>query len=129
MRVMEFPNIPKNFHIVSSKRCIKTLRQDVAEEILKGSDGPCASEEQQLCMEANASLPARCLSALHRTALCLHYSDGPPPASFRTPSRSGSSPFASKPPRIVGLPLPPRYTILTICSLCSGGLLIPDATL
>ncbi|MED6259735.1 hypothetical protein ATANTOWER_029559 [Ataeniobius toweri] len=38
MTVMEFPNIPKNFHVESSKRCIKTLRQDMAEEILKGSD-------------------------------------------------------------------------------------------
>ncbi|MED6250368.1 hypothetical protein ATANTOWER_031249 [Ataeniobius toweri] len=38
MTVMEFPNIPKYFHVESSKRCIKTLRQDMAEEIFKGSD-------------------------------------------------------------------------------------------
>ncbi|MEQ2309051.1 hypothetical protein AMECASPLE_034668 [Ameca splendens] len=38
MTVMEFPNIPENFHVESSKRCVKKLRQDMAEEILKGSD-------------------------------------------------------------------------------------------
>ncbi|MEQ2208178.1 hypothetical protein XENOCAPTIV_028677 [Xenoophorus captivus] len=37
MTVMEFPNIPNNFHIGSSKRCIGNLRQDMAEEILKES--------------------------------------------------------------------------------------------
>ncbi|MEQ2241419.1 hypothetical protein ILYODFUR_025064 [Ilyodon furcidens] len=47
MTVMEFPNIPKNVHVESSKRCIKKLRQDMAEEILKGS-GICSAPSVEM---------------------------------------------------------------------------------
>lgn len=33
----EFPGIPQKFQIPASKKCIQTLREQMAEEILKGS--------------------------------------------------------------------------------------------
>ncbi|XP_049923585.1 uncharacterized protein LOC126404428 [Epinephelus moara] len=37
MTVTQFPNIPKRFHINTSKKSLQNLRRDMAEEILKGS--------------------------------------------------------------------------------------------
>ena len=37
MTVMDFPNIPKQFHIKSSKKSLQKLRREMAEEILQAS--------------------------------------------------------------------------------------------
>ncbi|KAM4566987.1 uncharacterized protein PAE49_010443 [Odontesthes bonariensis] len=53
MTVTQFPNIPERFHIDSSKKSLKKLRRDMAEEILKGS----VSKDEFCSFCGNEDLP------------------------------------------------------------------------
>ncbi|XP_078024990.1 uncharacterized protein LOC144463675 [Epinephelus lanceolatus] len=60
MTVTQFPNIPKRFHINTSKKSLQNLRRDMAEEILKGS----VSKDEFCSFCGNEDLPKTAVDAV-----------------------------------------------------------------